>query len=81
MEHLKLTSLRIPEKCLQSAEKMTAGNRYWKTAEVLRLAISYGLLILQQKPVSLMCHHMYEYDMGWGHFDIDVKWVPNEPCM
>lgn len=60
---------------------MAAGRRYWTKAEILRLAISYGLLILQQKPISLLHHQMFEHDMGRGHFEIDIKWVYNHPDM
>lgn len=77
MDSLKLTSLRISKKCLQRAEKLAAVHRYWKTAEVLRLAISFGLLICEKGIVARLHHQMYEYDMGRGHFDIDVKWVPH----
>lgn len=77
MERLKLTSLRISEKCLQRAEKIASGQRYYKTSEVLRLAISFGLLICEKGVVCRLNWLMYESDMGRGHFEINVKWVPN----
>lgn len=78
MDPLKLISLRISEKSLLQAEKIASSSGYLKTAEVLRLAISLGLLICEEYVVSKLHSHMYEYKKGVGYFDINVKWVPND---
>ena len=78
MDPFKLTSLRISEKSLKRAERIAYSTKFWKTSEVLRLAISFGLLICEKYSFTKFYWHMHEYDVGLGHFDIDVKWVPND---
>ena len=79
MAALKLTSLRISEECLYEAEKIASSERYFTQADVLRLAISLGLHIIREHMFCRLYHQMFEQEMGKGHWDIDVKWIPYEP--
>lgn len=78
MERLKLTTLRISQKSLQRAEKIASSEKYYTQSDVLRLAISLGLHIIGEHIFNTLYHQMYQQEMGNGHWDIDVKWVPND---
>lgn len=74
MESLKLTSLWISEKCLQRAEIIASGQRYWKTSEVLRLAIWLGLQIMREHSIHELHRNWIKSELGRGHYDIHIEW-------
>ena len=68
MEILKLTSIRLSKSVLAQANELGHLLGYWKTSDVLRVAIWVGLKILNPGVLRELLHMMWEEEALGKHY-------------
>lgn len=71
MECLKLTSIRLSKDLLDKASKLGKELGYYKTSDVLRVAIWLGLKILKPGVLHKYLDMMWKEELGWSYFSLD----------
>lgn len=70
MECLKLTSIRLSKDSLDKASKLGRELGYYKTSDVLRVAIWLGLKFLKPGVLHKYLDMMWKEELGWYHFSL-----------
>lgn len=63
MEVLKLTSIRLSKSALAQAAILGRALGYWKTSDVIRVAIWVGLKFMKPGVIHLFLHMMLEEEV------------------
>lgn len=71
MEILKLTSIRLSKSSLSVANALAKKLGYYRSSEVLRVAIWVGLKALKPGVMRSLLHMMWEEEEGFAYYGLE----------
>lgn len=70
MENLKLTSVRLSKVSLADAAKLGRELGFWRTSDVIRVALWFGLKFMKPGVLHQLLHMMWEEEVGLKRFTL-----------
>lgn len=68
MEVLKLTSVRLSKSALANAAKLGRELGYYRTSEIIRLAVWIGLKFMKPGVIHQLLDMMWKEKLGWKSY-------------
>lgn len=68
MEVLKLTSVRLSKSALANAAKLGRELGYYRTSEIIRLAVWIGLKFMKPGVIHQLVDMMWKEELGWKSY-------------
>ena len=71
MENLKLTSVRLSKASLADAAKLGRELGFWRTSDVIRVALWFGLKFMKPGVLHKLLHMMWEEEANGKRFTLE----------